>query len=293
MLTYGGYNDRDVIIDFHTHIISPRLTRQRDSLMKRDKTFEALFSDSKAVTASCEDLITAMDRVGVSKSVVLGYGWCELQIARENNDYIIDSANRFPERLIPFCSVNPAWGRDAVQEIERCAELGIKGIGELHPDTQEFVLSDIGTMSPIMDVARSHNLVVLTHASEPLGHEYPGKGQTTPDVLARFVNLFPENKIVAAHWGGGLPFYLLMPEIMQASSNLFFDTATSVFLYDSRVFSVGVEAAGADKILFGSDYPLVSQDRIMKDLRKNETNSDIESLILYKNACKLLGIATS
>ena len=90
-----------------------------------------------------------------------------------------------------------------------------------------------------------------------------------------------------------MPFYLLMPEIMQASSNLFFDTATSVFLYDSRVFSVGVEAAGADKILFGSDYPLVSQDRIMKDLRKNETNSDIESLILYKNACKLLGIATS
>ena len=85
MLTYGGYNDRDVIIDFHTHIISPRLTRQRDSLMKRDKTFEALFSDSKAVTASCEDLITAMDRVGVSKSVVLGYGWCELQIAREKN----------------------------------------------------------------------------------------------------------------------------------------------------------------------------------------------------------------
>ena len=293
MLTYGGYNDWDVIIDFHTHIISPRLTRQKDSLMERDKTFEALFSNTKAVTATCEDLITAMDRVGVSKSVVLGYGWCDPHIAKENNDYIIDSANRFPERLIPFCSVNPAWGRDAVQEIERCAELGIKGVGEFHPDTQDFVLSDVGTMSPIMDVAKSHELVVLTHSSEPLGHEYPGKGQTTPDVLARFINLFPENKIVAAHWGGGLPFYLLMPEVMQASRNVFFDTATSVFLYDSKVFSVGVEAAGADKILFGSDYPLVSQDRIIKDLRKNKTNNDIQNLILYKNACRLLGIPES
>ena len=293
MLTYGGYNDWDVIIDFHTHIISPRLTRQKDSLMERDKTFEALFSNTKAVTATCEDLITAMARVGVSKSVVLGYGWCDPHIAKENNDYIIDSANRFPERLIPFCSVNPAWGRDAVQEIERCAELGIIGVGEFHPDTQDFVLSDMGTMSPIMDVAKSHELVVLTHSSEPLGHEYPGKGQTTPDVLARFINLFPENKIVAAHWGGGLPFYLLMPEVMQASRNVFFDTATSVFLYDSKVFSVGVEAAGADKILFGSDYPMVSQDRIIKDLRKNKTNNDIQNLILYKNACRLLGIPES
>ena len=282
-----------MIIDFHTHIVSPQLTRERDSLMERDKTFEALFSNTKAVTASCEDLIESMDSTGISKSVVLGYGWCDLQVARENNDYIIDAANRFPERLIPFCSVNPAWGSDAVQEIGRCAELGIKGVGEFHPDTQDFALSDMDIMSPVMDVARSYNLVVLTHSSEPLGHEYPGKGQTTPDVLARLIALFPGNKIVAAHWGGGLPFYLLMPEIMQASNNLFFDTATSVFLYDSKVFSVGVAAAGADKILFGSDYPLVSQDRIIQDLGKNQALNDIKNLILYKNACRLLGIPIS
>lgn len=293
MLTYRDYNDRDVIIDFHTHIISPQLTRQRDNLIGRDKTFKALFSNTKAITASCEDLIAAMDSAGVNKSVVLGYGWCDLQVARENNDYIIDSANRFPGRLIPFCSVNPAWGHDAVQEIERCAELGIKGVGEFHPDSQDFALTDLDTMGPVMDIAKFHNLVVLTHSSEPVGHGYPGKGHTTPDVLARFIDLFPDNKIVAAHWGGGLPFYLLMPEIMRASSNLYFDTATSVYLYNPKVFSVGIEAAGADKILFGSDYPLVCQDRIIKDLRSNKANRNVESLVFYKNACRLLGIPTS
>ena len=280
-----------MIIDFHTHIVSPRLKHRREKLTETDETFKELFSSSKAVMASCEDLIEAMDVAGIGKSVVLGYGWCDLQIAKENNDYIIQSYKKFPERLIPFCSVNPGWGNGAVAEIERCAALGIKGVGEFHPDIQNFELDDFDTMNPVMDITRKLNLTVLTHSSEPLGHEYPGKGHVTPRILSRFAGLFPDNKIVAAHWGGGLPFYLLMPEVMKESRNLYFDSATSVFLYDSKVFSVAVDTAGADRILFGSDYPLVTADRIIRELKENKKGQDIENLIFYKNACRLLGIS--
>ena len=280
-----------MIIDFHTHIVSPRLKHRREKLTETDETFKELFSSPRAVMASCEDLIEAMDVAGIGKSVVLGYGWCDLQIAKENNDYIIQSYKKFPERLIPFCSVNPGWGNSAVAEIERCAALGIKGVGEFHPDIQNFELDDFDTMNPVMDITRKLNLTVLTHSSEPLGHEYPGKGHVTPRILSRFAGLFPDNKIVAAHWGGGLPFYLLMPEVMKESHNLYFDSATSVFLYDSKVFSVAVDTAGADRILFGSDYPLVTADRIIRELKENKKGQDIENLILCKNACRLLGIS--
>jgi hypothetical protein len=82
----------------------------------------------------------------------------------------------------------------------------------------------------------SMTLIFLTHSSEPVGHEYAGKGSVTPDVLYRFVLAFPGLKLVCAHWGGGLPFYALMPEVEKALANVFFDTAATVFLYKPEVF---------------------------------------------------------
>ena len=65
---------------------------------------------------------------------------CDPEIAREANDYVIQAAAKYPERLTGFCSVNPAWGDGALEEVERCVASGLSGIGELHPDTQGFDL---------------------------------------------------------------------------------------------------------------------------------------------------------
>ncbi len=277
-----------MIVDFHTHIFPPWLREERQRYADLDATFGALYSDSKAVMATAEDLLESMGRDGVDLSVVVGIGWSDPGLAREANDYIIDAMRRHPGRLVGFCSVSPKWGEAAVREIERCADAGVRGIGELHPDTQGFDLADKEVMAPIAQAAQQRGLMVLIHASEPVGHAYPGKGRTTPDVLCRFIENFPDLTIVCAHWGGGLPFYALMPEVGTALKNTYFDTAASPFLYDQRVFSMVSNVIGAGKILLASDFPLLEQARLLRQVRDASLPKEAKEAIMGGNAALLL-----
>ena len=260
------------VTDFHTHVFPEWLGRERARWVERDRTFGALFANPKARLATAEDLIAAMDEDGVDRSVTMGMGWTDAGLARACNDYIAESVRAHPDRLIGFGSVNPGWDGDAAaREAERCAYLGLRGIGELHPDTQGFDLGDRDTMRPLLEAAEEYGLVITTHSSEPVGHSYQGKGRTTPDVLMRFImnaRAFPNVKIVCAHWGGGLPFYALMPEVREALANVWFDTAASPFLYDARVFRAVSELVGPEKILPGSDFPLIRFGRIKREIRR-------------------------
>ncbi len=192
-------------------------------------------------------------------------------------------------RLIPFCVVQPKAGDAAVRELERCVQGGARGIGEMRSDSQGYDLGDRKLMEPIVEVALKHNLIYLTHASEPVGHAYPGKGSITPDAIYRFVSNFPELRVVCAHWGGGLPFYALMPEVATALKNTFFDTAATPFLYRPQVFETVAGTVGADKILFGSDYPLLSPKRVMAEIEAADLSAESKAMILGGNAQRLLG----
>ena len=115
------------------------------------------------------------------------------------------------------------------------------------------------TSRPLLDRVR-YSLAITTHTSEPVGHLYQGKGHTTPDVTMRFIEnarAYPNVKIICAHWGGGLPFYALMPEVKDALQNVWFDTAASPFLYSPEIFTIVADLVGADRILLGSDFPLI------------------------------------
>ena len=261
-----------MITDFHSHIFPPSASVERDRWLRCDKTFRELYTNPKAKLASAEELIVAMDEDGVELSVSMGMGWTDPGVAREANDYIIDSARKHPDRIVGFCSVNPVWGDAAAREIERCAKLGARGIGELHPDTQGFDIGDAVTMGPVLEVAQEYGLVITTHSSEPVGHSYAGKGSTNPQVLMRFIEnarAYPDVKIVCAHWGGGLPFYALMPEVRDALGNVWFDTAASPFLYTPDVFPAVASLVGPENILPGSDYALIRFGRIRRQVEQS------------------------
>ena len=255
-----------------------------------DATFGELFGDPKAKMATAEELVAAMDRDGVDRSVVMGVGWTDRGLAREANDYIIESVARFPDRLSGFGGVNPAWGEEAAQEADRCASAGLLGIGELHPDTQGYDLGDQGAMGPLMEAVGALGLIVLTHSSEPVGHMYQGKGETRPEVVWRFIQNFPDATIVCAHWGGGLPFYALMPEVKEGLANVYFDTAASPFLYDRRVFEAGAKLVGAGRILLGSDYPLLRASRLLREVERADLPEADKDAIRGGNAAGLLGL---
>ncbi len=281
---------KPMIVDFHTHIVPPFLKERRTEYIARDTTLATLFSDPRAPMATADELIATMDAAEVDKAVVLGVGWTDPELARQANDYLRESASRHHRRLIPFCSVNPAWREDALREVERCAALGAKGVGELHPDTQGFDLSSAQEMGPLMDVIRQHRLILLTHSSEPVGHNYHGKGATTPDVLLGLIGQYPDVPIVCAHWGGGLPFYGLMPEVGTAMENAYFDSAASPLLYRPEVFSVAAQLVGADHILLGSDYPLLDPERVIDQVNGQPLAEAEKQAILGANAARLLSL---
>ena len=276
-----------MVIDFHTHILPPSFRRDRAALAGRDATFAALFGNERARMATAEELLQAMAADGVDVSVVVGYGWCDQVMARESNDYLLEAAQQSPGRLIPFCSVHPGWGEAALFEVERCVAQGARGIGELHPTSQGLDLATDGSLDPLMELARRHRLIVMVHGSEPVGHPYPGKGSTTPAVLMAFIERYPDVSVVAAHWGGGLPFYGLMPEVRAALSNAFFDSAASPFLYSPEVFPLAARAVGAERVLFASDFPLVRAERVLRQARDTLRGPALEA-VLHGNAQRLL-----
>jgi predicted TIM-barrel fold metal-dependent hydrolase len=279
-----------VIIDFHTHIFPPELRENREQYLGRDPCFDHLYSDPKAKLATAEDLIASMDREGIDLSIVLNIGWTSHQMCVETNDYIMEAVSRYPKRLVGFCALQPKAGEAAIAELERCARGGMRGIGEMRPDIQGFDLGDEAAVRTMVEAAAEHQFILLTHASEPVGHLYSGKGNITPDILYRFICQFPQIPIVLAHWGGGLPFYALMPEVGRALENVFFDTAATPFLYRPEIFTHVGQIVGFDKILFGTDYPLLSPGRIMKQLRSVGLGEEAEGLILGGNAERLLGL---
>ncbi|MDA1258294.1 MAG: amidohydrolase family protein, partial [Chloroflexi bacterium] len=196
-----------MILDSHTHILPDAFRDERDRWLRSDRTFAALFDGTAALSAPVQELITEMDGAGVDVSVALGYGWTDPDAARLSNDYILAAAADNPGRIVPFCSVDPGWGDAALSEAERCLTLGARGIGELHADTQDWRPEESDRLSRLMALAEEAAVPVLIHASEPVGHTYPGKGATTPDRLLGLAVAFPEVAFVFAHFGGGLPFY--------------------------------------------------------------------------------------
>ncbi len=279
-----------MIIDFHTHVFPRQIKKNRSKYIDSDPCFAILYSNSDAKLATADELIASMDKDEVDISVIVNIGWTTHELCVETNDYILESIARYPKRLVGFGAVQPNSYDAAITEIERCAQAGIRGVGEMRPDIQLFDLSDEVFMAPLVEVMTKHKLILLTHASEPVGHNYPGKGGVTPEAFYPFIASFPEVTIVCAHWGGGLPFYALMPEVKQAMGNVFFDTAASPFLYSAQVYSQVVQLVGDDKILFGSDYPLLAQRRVLNEIRSTSLPAETKSLILSGNARRLLGI---
>jgi predicted TIM-barrel fold metal-dependent hydrolase len=279
-----------MIIDFHTHVLPPQIKKDRSRYARTDSAFAQIYGDNKIKIATAVDLIENMDRDGVDISVIVNYGWSTHELCVETNDYILESVNRYPKRLFGFGAVADYNSAKSLAEIERCARGGLRGIGELRPDCQPPGFCQKKALEPFAALLRKYKLLLMTHASEPVGHIYPGKGIVTPGMLYWFIAAFPDLTTVCAHWGGGLPFYALMPEVNKALANVYFDTAISPFLYRPEIYRQVSQLVGAAKILFGSDYPVMTPGRILKEIDAAGLAEEEKNNIVSGNARRLLGI---
>jgi predicted TIM-barrel fold metal-dependent hydrolase len=185
-------------------------------------------------------------------------------------------------------AVGTATVGEARSKIRQLAGAGARGIGELRPEGLGFNLANSDEADLLAWSAAAFDLALLFHVSEPVGHRYPGKQGLSLEALCTFAKQSPAVTIIAAHAGGGLPFYTLMPELREDLQNVWYDTAATHLLYDARVFRAVIDLVGADRLLWGSDFPLASQSKDLQRLRGAGLGDDELAAVLGGNVTSLL-----
>jgi predicted TIM-barrel fold metal-dependent hydrolase len=276
------------MIDFHTHIFSPYARDHRDQLAQSDPAFSRIYADKAARMIGAEELVEAMDENDVTASVVCGFPWQGQETCQRENDYLLTCHAKYPERIIPFINL-PENLQDAAAELERCAQAGAVGVGEWAPGTYGERIWEMETVRSIARAIRHRGLPLLIHLNEPLGHLYPGKGTVRLSEMVTLIKALQGMKVILAHWGGGLFFYELMPEIATLCQGVYYDTAASPFLYNKKIYKAALDIIGPQRILFGSDYPLIPPQRYVREMQEAGVEAEELEGILEGNALSLLG----
>ena len=280
-----------MLIDCHTHLFPPEIRKARERFFPNETAFELLYGDPRSRMVGVRDLITAMDANRIDRTVVFGFPWRQAEIFRRHNDYIMEAVAAHPDRLIGlacFEAVHP----DAADETRRCLDGGLKGVGELAFYENGITAASLEKLAPTMDICRAHGVPVMLHTNEPVGHNYPGKAPNTLRQIYELVRRFPENRIILAHWGGGIFFYhLLKKEVKNALKNVYYDTAATPYLYDPAIWRTACEIVGAERILFGTDYPLLDCPRYLDEIETAGVSAEDRDRILGANAAELWGLS--
>ena len=281
-----------MIIDTHTHIFPEKIRKNREKYFTDEPAFKKLYQSPKSRLIGAREMLAAMDDSQVDKAVVFGFPWKAPLHFKRHNDYISEVVSRYPQRFIGLGCFDPfSEGVDA--EARRCLQKGgLSGIGELAFYQSGIENSCLSRLEPVMEMCRNLDLPVMIHTNEPIGHSYPGKTPNTLAQIYQLIQTFPQNKIVLAHWGGGLFFFnLLKKEVKESLKNVYFDTAASPYLYDADVYRLAIERVGVAKILFGSDFPLLSPIRYFDEMKTAGLTQDEMQKICGLNAAALFNVA--
>lgn len=267
-------------IDAHTHIFSERIKSNRE-IYFNDYNFKILFDSPKSRIAVLDDLIKYMDESNIEQSIIHGFPWLEYEYARYEHDYLLESANKYPGRIIPFGSVVNDQSISLEYQIDDLVSMGFIGIGEVAFYCEGLTENNIKYLDDVFSYADKYNIIINLHVNEPIGHTYCGKYDPSISKLYELLNQYQNVKTILSHWGGGLWAYELMPEVKKSLKNVYYDTAATPYIYDPTIYKIAVETVGSEKIIFGSDYPLLKINRYLDDIVKDLEFSDKENV--FKN----------
>jgi hypothetical protein len=251
-------------VDAHVHVFPPEMIERREAYLSRDARFAALYSSPRARMATADEAVAQMDETGVSCSVAFGFAFEDQGLCREVNDYVLQAVATHAGRLAGLACVFPR-APGAVRELERCLDAGLRGCGELTPGAGP---EDVAVISGTAAVLLERGLPLLVHSNEPVGHEYPGKSDFGPAACVTFARAYPGLTIVFAHMGGGTFLYEAMPELREVLADAYYDTSAVPYLYGPGIYRAAEATAGVQKLILGSDYPLLSPARYAEGLRE-------------------------
>ena len=276
-----------MIVDAHIHILPERVRDNLGQIAATEPWFAACHARGERV-ASAESLVAAMDSQGVDRAICFTWPFADPALCAEANDYVAAACRRFPDRLTGFGVIQPT-DPGAAAEVVRCARLGLRGIGEVNSDAQGWELLGDAVAAPVAESVAA-GMPWTLHCSEPVGHTYPGKGTATPDRVLAFAARHDSLTLICAHLGGGLPLFAHIPEVGEACRRLLFDTAAQPFVYEPAVYRVLAESIGAERLLLGTDHPLLDVPRYLRALETAGLSEAERALVSGANAAALLGL---
>lgn len=275
-----------MVIDFHTHLFPDRVRGEREEFCD-DAGFRALYADRRSRMASPEELLASMKECGVDVSVAMAFPWCGVERCLAHNRYLAGVSAASGGRIVAFGAV-PACDPGAIDEAAaEMRQMGLRGIGEIALYARSSGNHNL-YLETLFDRAEKYNLALCLHVNEPVGHDYPGKCAQDFTALYRMLEGWGGPPVVLSHWGGGMLFYELMPEVSQALAGVYYDTAASPFLYRNDVYRVAMDILGPDKVLFGSDFPLLSPSRYFTGV-DSIADPEARSKVMGLNAARILG----
>jgi len=290
-------------IDAHVHYTPPSMQENLSEFAEREPYWGLLIAaDSGTNTlqgwATPERMIEDMDTAGVDRVVLMAEYRLRHDSCIERNNQALDIIHRYPDRVTAFACIQPQAGQTALDELQRCLDGGMMGVGELNPYGQGHTLTDPDFLR-MVEMCIERNVPLNLHVSEEVGHTYPGKSTTPLRHYYELAQRYPELKLILAHWGGGLFLYEIMPEVRRDLQNVWYDTAASPLLYPTeKIFDVALRCVDHRKILFGSDYPLLIYPRRQSEPDMRPFLEEISSLglpsavledVMGNNAARLLG----
>ena len=291
-------------IDAHIHYMPPSLRARLAEFTQQEPYWGLLLSfdeTGKSIQgwASAERMIDDMEQAGLDRVVLQGEYPQRHETGVERNSRVLAVVNRWPERVMAFAAIQPKAGQAALDELRRCLDGGLCGVGELNPYAQGFSLDD-PDFRRLVETCIDYDLPLNLHVSEEVGHYYPGKSTTPLRHYYWLAEQYPDLKLILAHWGGGLIFYELMSKVRRTLKNVWYDTAASPLLYPTqKIFSVALACIDHRKILYGSDYPLLVCPRqqaepdfrpFLAQIEALELADDVYAAIMGENMARLLGV---
>ena len=294
------------IIDAHTHVYPPAIFADPAGWAKaRGEHHWAQLvgprADGKRSLqgfASRDQMLRAMDAAGVERCVLLGWYWEKQETCRWHNLEMAQWRRASPDRFTIFASVQPLAGKVVLDDLKGAQDAGFAGIGEIFPAAQGFAM-DNPIWEKVLAWAAAEKLSVNMHVPEAAGRDYPGFVGAPLRDYQRLARSHPNLTFIFAHWGGLLPLLELHPTVRKDLQNVYYDTAASPLLYDARVYRAVVDAIGAERILFGTDYPLrvfpkeqqePDFEKPLNEVKKSGLTKQELAQVLGGNARKLLGV---
>jgi hypothetical protein len=209
------------------------------------------------------------------------------------NDEIIQFAHDNADVAIPFASIDPTRGPEAVREAKRLVAAGARGL-KLHPPLQQFSPND-PLAYPLYEVFAEAKLPVLFHTGHSgIGTGMPGGGGIrlkygNPMPIDDVAVDFPDLPIILAH--PSFPWQDEAISICLHKPQVYIDLSGWSPKYFSATLIQYANSLLKHKVLFGSDYPLLTPDRWLADFEKIAIKDEVRPLILKENAIRLFGLA--